>query len=371
MTLSKTARLVGASLFLLLPLSTTSETNNPILRRQTLQQDLCASVNTGSGDPLIDRYQSNGLCQDHCIEKDFAFAIVQYQSCWCSNVEPGKSSLGSVDEDCAAQCPGYPSESCGSRPGWYGYMRLVRQPTSTLAESTSSSRSSTTTMTTATSEATSPSASPTVSSTTSPATSPTTDETETVQSSATSSETPGPSASGVETITTGGTVRTVFVTPSSTADSDAADSDESSDGGSGLGTGAVVGIVIGVIGGVILLAAVGIFLYLRRRKQQKGDPGINNDKYEDHGGGSSAATPRLPNLVVTMGGPSSNADAGAEQRRSSRLMAVDPRMDPYAAPMYRNKSRESINTLHDDHDYSRKVTRPVLRATNPDPIDED
>lgn len=164
------------------------------------------------------------------------------------------------------------------------------------------------------------------------------------------------------------------MTPSSSADAGdgSSDADESSDGGgSDLSTGAVVGIVVGVIGAVILLAAIGVFFYLRRRKQQNADAGISNDKYEDHGGGSSAATPRLPNLVVTMGGSSSNPDAGADPRRSSRLMAVDPRMDPYAAPMYRNKSRESINTLHDEHDYSRKVTRPVLRATNPDPVEED
>ncbi|ROT40745.1 hypothetical protein SODALDRAFT_103978 [Sodiomyces alkalinus F11] len=182
---------------------------------------------------------------------------------------------------------------------------------------------------------------------------------------------PDPSASGVQTITTSGTVRTVFVTPSSPADSGSADPDESSDGGSGLATGAVVGIVIGVIGAVIVFAAVGVFFYIRRRKQLNADSDISNDKYENHGGGSSTPTPRLPKLVVTMNGSGANPESNGDQRRSSRLMAVDPRMDPYAAPMYRNKSRESVNTLHDEHDYSRKVTRPVLRATNPDPIDED
>jgi cell wall integrity and stress response component len=56
--------------------------------------------------------------------------------------------------------------------------------------------------------------------------------------------------------------------------------------------------------------------------------------------------------------------------RKSRLMPVDPRLDPFA-PVYQrgeNKSRESVNTMRDDHDYSRRVHQqaPILRATNPD-----
>jgi cell wall integrity and stress response component len=57
--------------------------------------------------------------------------------------------------------------------------------------------------------------------------------------------------------------------------------------------------------------------------------------------------------------------------RRSRLMPVDQRLDPFA-PLYQrgdgSKSRESINTIRDDQDYSRRVhqTGPILRATNPD-----
>jgi len=61
--------------------------------------------------------------------------------------------------------------------------------------------------------------------------------------------------------------------------------------------------------------------------------------------------------------------------RKSRLMPVDPRLDPFAAVYQRgdNKSRESINTIRDDHDYSRRVVAhpgPILRATNPDDPEE-
>lgn len=44
-------------------------------------------------------------------------------------------------------------------------------------------------------------------------------------------------------------------------------------------------------------------------------------------------------------------------------------MDPFKMGLYaRRKSHESINTVRDDHDYSRRVHQPkILRATNPDP----
>ncbi|KAM0462062.1 hypothetical protein ACHAO4_001255 [Trichoderma viride] len=47
---------------------------------------------------------------------------------------------------------------------------------------------------------------------------------------------------------------------------------------------------------------------------------------------------------------------------------IDPRMDPFKQGLYIRGSQESLNTLRDDHDYSRRIQRPpVLRATNPDP----
>ena len=56
-------------------------------------------------------------------------------------------------------------------------------------------------------------------------------------------------------------------------------------------------------------------------------------------------------------------------QRKSRLIPVDQRLDPFS-PVYQHnmsKSHESLNTIRDDHDYSRRVaSKPVLRATNPD-----
>jgi hypothetical protein len=57
-------------------------------------------------------------------------------------------------------------------------------------------------------------------------------------------------------------------------------------------------------------------------------------------------------------------------RRRSTLMPVDPRLDPFAKGIYRaeNKSHDSVNTIRDDQDYSRRIQDPprVLRAVNPD-----
>lgn len=178
------------------------------------------------------------------------------------------------------------------------------------------------------------------------------------------------------TVTADGTVRTVFVTPSqdpTEAANSGAASDQINSGSnsnSGLATGAVVGIVIGVIVAVLALAGALLFWFFRRRKQQKANA------YDEPGSsqrGSSAgmiSSSRNPEMVVTVDNQSDWVPNPNGEQRRSRLMAVDPRMDPNGRPMYmRNKSHESVNTLHDDQDYSRKVARPVLRATNPDPTE--
>lgn len=83
--------------------------------------------------PLVTNiYQSNGACRDSCAS-EYAFAVVQWQSCWCTNVAPGDTTSVS---DCGEDCPGYPSEKCGNRDsGLYGYIALNRSPTSTAGGS--------------------------------------------------------------------------------------------------------------------------------------------------------------------------------------------------------------------------------------------
>ncbi|OLN97528.1 Cell wall integrity and stress response component 4 [Colletotrichum chlorophyti] len=309
-----------------------------VLEPRQLKQTLCSSQNTASSSANLSIWQTNGLCSDFCTAKNAAFAIVQWQSCWCSDVAPATSSQAEVGEKCNAICPGYDIESCGSRPGWYGYLALAKNPIST-ADGGSSGGSSSTAPTTST------------------------------RTTQLTSTRPGTT---VQTVTADGTVRTIFITPTATGTEGATGASEvrPSDTASGNGpsTGAVVGIVVGVIAAVVALAGLGLFLFFRRRRQRQ----VENDKYDEpsHRGSSAGMTssPRNPEMVVTVDG--GRWDDASEQRRS-RLIAHDPRLDPVHRNMFiRNKSAESINTLRDDQDYSRKVHQPVLRAVNPDPNPE-
>ncbi|KAI8195570.1 Cell wall integrity and stress response component 4, partial [Colletotrichum sp. SAR 10_65] len=87
-----------------------------MLEPRQLKQTLCSSSNTASMSANLSIWQTNGLCSDFCRGKNFAFAIVQYQSCWCSDVAPAASSEADVEDKCNDICPGYDTEKCGSRP---------------------------------------------------------------------------------------------------------------------------------------------------------------------------------------------------------------------------------------------------------------
>lgn len=116
--------------------------------------EYCSDINTGSSmtaskhhlahlenktNFCIDYsiYQSLGRCHDTCLlpEYNTAFAIVQYQNCWCSNYAPGGDN-----ETCSQTCPGFPQENCGDlAQGLYGYLALGPKPSGTGAPSSSSS----------------------------------------------------------------------------------------------------------------------------------------------------------------------------------------------------------------------------------------
>ncbi|SPO05836.1 uncharacterized protein DNG_08523 [Cephalotrichum gorgonifer] len=250
---------------------------------QNVAADFCSTLNTASGDPTLSIYQTQGLCRQQCADK-YAFAIVNYQSCWCSNVEPAKSAK--VDDDeCDTKCPAY-SEWCGGKNERFGYLALGKLPEST--------------------------------------------------------QSPDPTSSTVSTITgPDGVERTVTITPSS-AENDSENPDTGGKKG-GLGGGAIGGIVGGILGVVVMALVAGFFIIKRRRSAE---------------GATGSADPRNSNSTAF----TEMKDGGGS--RNSRLMPADPRMDPYSGNLYiQRKSRESINTLHDEQDYSRRI----LRATNPDP----
>ncbi|PNY27287.1 Uncharacterized protein TCAP_02787 [Tolypocladium capitatum] len=273
---------------------------------------LCASINTADMARNISIYQSNGLCHDLCLQKNNAYAITQSNSCWCSDYTPAKGKQVN-NSDCNQPCPAYPIEQCGGN-GVFGYIAL----NNVLPSGTRSGPS--------------------------PTSKPSTDDA------------PNPTSSMVQTVTTGGTVRTVTITPTQTGDA-------SEDGGasgahSGLGTGAIVGIVVGIIAAVLALAGVALFVYFRRKKQKQ-------DDYRDDPSVRGSSSGMMGGRPEMSAAPVSPGSAG---NRNSTLQ-IDPRMDPFKQGLYaRNGSHESVNTLRDDHDYSRRIQQPkVLRAMNPDP----
>ncbi|TKA29739.1 hypothetical protein B0A50_03102 [Salinomyces thailandicus] len=99
-----------------------------------------------------DIYNSNLACSDQC-KANYAFAVVQYQNCWCTNYIPAdQQSIGSCNES----CPGYPDDNCGSeKAGLFGYIALSNvQPSGTAGAGSSSAASSAASSTTAPSTST-------------------------------------------------------------------------------------------------------------------------------------------------------------------------------------------------------------------------
>ncbi|KAI0206234.1 hypothetical protein F4808DRAFT_469420 [Astrocystis sublimbata] len=334
---------------------------------QSLSMEYCASFNTGSTPTNSSMYQSNGLCHDFCADKSFAFAVLQQFNCWCSDYVPAKSSQVDTGE-CNKICPGYKYESCGG-DDLYGYIALGVQPSGTAGEtsasetptSTSKAGQSTTTSEETTSTTTSVDDSPTTSS--SSASSPTSSPQTTEETTSATKNVPVITAEpthSIRTVTADGSVSletvTVIPTPAAGVGSGA---DTSGSKSTGPTAGAIAGIVIGVLGVIAILAGLAVFFYLQRKKQQREEE--LNSRPHSHLSGSVGvmSTPTTAMASVWDGDTSTG-------RRSSRLMPHDPRMDPFAVNIYsrfENKSRESINTLQDNQDYSRRV----LRTTNPDP----
>ncbi|UKZ94861.1 uncharacterized protein TrAFT101_009716 [Trichoderma asperellum] len=284
-----------------------------------IELNVCASFNTAQTPLNVSIYQTNGLCTQFCMKKNYAFSITQQNSCWCSNYYPDQGSV--VDtKKCNTPCPAWTPEDCGG-PGLFGYILLnevAPSGTSTAPASSTTGQSSST-------------------------------------SSSSASITPNPSSSGEQSSGSSGGLPKQTADPS--GDQTGTTSKKSK---SGLSTGAIVGIVVGIVGGLVVLAAA-LFWFLRRRRQ-------NQDEYRDdpsvRGSSSGMVGSVPPEMSINGGSPASPVAAA---NRNSTIQ-IDPRMDPFKQGLYIRGSHESLNTLRDDHDYSRRIQRPtVLRATNPDP----
>lgn len=304
----------------------------------------CSNDNTGSTDVFNWTWQSNGKCTEHCNSQGtFAFAVIQFKDCWCSNYIPAQQ----VDtSDCMVNCPGFPAEKCGDADkGLYIYIKLDGSPSGTQGGSQPTSARSAKLSTTL----------------------------KTVSSNA--NEQP---MTSTWVVTESGAVvtRTIIVAPTLSP----AMSGSSS---SGSNTGAIVG---GVVGGVLgLLAIVGavFFVLWRRRKQQREEQGqvdasgiTRNTSTMSKAGLLGHTTEKdtqyPPQIMTNFGsgsqksrydGESSTPNTGSE-RRYSQPLVIDSRLDPRAVLTFHgaNVSRESIGSIDDSRDYGRQ-----LNVRNPDP----
>ncbi|KAL6702586.1 hypothetical protein ACN47E_001343 [Coniothyrium glycines] len=328
----------------------------------------CSTQNTGSTDLFYWQWQSNGKCSDHCNALGtYAFAVIKYTDCWCSNYIPEQQTDTS---ECQVDCPGFPDNKCGDKDkGLYIYIKLAGSPSGTQGASkpTSASVSSNAIPLPSSTEG---SSSPEVTTDTEPS------STMTTRTSA-ANNAPATEDAPITTptvVTESGVVitRTVVVTPTSGAA-------RTNQGGSN--TGAIVGGAVGGVAGVLAIIGGILFLLWRRRKQQQeqGDgasdslAGIsrNVSTMSKAGllGGRREKEPQYPSPVVTSFGSQRSRRDGdsispitASDRRHSQPIMVDSRLNPRAVLTFHgNDSRESIGTIDDSRDYGRQ-----LNVVNPD-----
>jgi cell wall integrity and stress response component len=337
------------------------------------KQSYCSPQNTGNTDVYSWDWQSNGNCTNHCNDVGtYAFAIIQYKDCWCSNYIPRQQvNLNQCQKD----CPGFPSEKCGSADdNLFIYIQNSGQPSGTAGGSSSSKPTSTIV------------SSSTLRPTSTQATSSSQEVTSTKPSSTPqSSQSSENLETSVYVITQSGAVvtRTIIQTPSSNPSSSSAPV-RTGDGGGGSNIGAIVG---GAVGGVLgLLALIGglLFFLWRRRNQRRQAQDIgsggssggitrNTSTMSKAGllGGATDTEHQYPPRIAT-NFSTQNSRYGADQdsispisnRRNSQPLMIDSRLNPNAVLTFAgaNASRESVASLDDSRDYGRQ-----LNVRNPDP----
>jgi len=331
-----------------------------------------------------------GRCFDQC-NGGFAFAIVQDNNCWCSDYIPANQvSTG----DCNVACPGYPDDLCGnSAEGLYGYVKLSKAAAGTAGASSSPATTSTSsagrTSLSSTQELAIDETTPTpiVPIVYTPSSSFVSTSSQSQQSSSSPRSTPSPlpPTTSIQTITQGGStiVQIMTVTPTAPA---TANLPAQQRGSGGISGGLIAAAVVASILGVALIGAL-VWFFMRKRRRDNDD---HDEKYGDinddpsspsnlnrnistHSkaglldrGYNTAAAARMSRVSSTNGPEMSSTDGISpvtpnSERRSSRLVMYDQRLNPNALMVIDNGSRTSLNTLDDHRDYGRQ-----LKIMNPD-----
>ncbi|KAL5114587.1 hypothetical protein ACEQ8H_007556 [Pleosporales sp. CAS-2024a] len=308
----------------------------------------CSSQNTASTDVYTQTFMSNGNCTNHCRQEGaWAFAVIKYQDCYCSNYIPRDQQDMTK---CQVTCPGYGAEFCGNiDDGLFIYIENGT-PSGTASAPASAQRTS--------SSASSPG----------------------------SNHSPQSDApTQIRTVTISGGIVTQTIMPtvpsSSKATSSPAPASTDKDDDNALNVGAIAGGVAGgVIGFVAIAGGIIFFLWRRRKPQQEaqGDDhagGItrNTSTMSKAGllGGSREADYPIPSRIATNVSPM-NSRFGSDHesispvsnRRNSQPLVIDSRLNPNAVMTFAgsNRSRESVVSLDDSRDYGRQ-----LNVRNPDP----
>lgn len=186
--------------------------------------------------------------------------------------------------------------------------------------------------------------------------------------------------------TVGESVRTVTITPTSqpaAASAGVAPDTKEKSGGGGLGTGGAVGLAIGLIALFAMIGGAVFWFYKRKKRQNMEEEQARRNMDDSKRSSTSALRTDMTRSMsqhsrFVLGSNGQTVVGGfepvtptVEGSGSSRISAhglkpVDPRLDPFGVA-YGNRSRESLNTINDGHDYTRKI----LRTTNPDPDHDD
>lgn len=139
----------------------------------------------------------------------------------------------------------------------------------------------------------------------------------------------------------------------------------------GLSAGAAAGIAVAVVAAILFIGGTVAWWWFKRGRSGREKEGTGNSSSQRNSSAGMTAT--------SLAGEESESryyvgfEITAHSSRSwNMLMPVDPRLDPYANSIYNrgdNKSHDSVHTIRDEIDYSRKIQEPgrVLRATSPDP----
>ncbi|KAK8212392.1 hypothetical protein IWZ01DRAFT_264749 [Phyllosticta capitalensis] len=337
-----------------------------LAQAHALSQEYCSSQNTGAGN-FQDTYtfQSNGHCYNEC--EKYAFAIVQGKNCWCSNYAP------SAQEDvskCDTTCPGYGYESCGnSDDNLYGYIRADAPISGTVAASTAA-KTSAEPSSTQTSESTksSPSAAATTESS----------ESSSSESTLSTSIKSSSAITQVTVVTQGGNVITQTVTSVPGANDTSTGSGSSTK--ASVSGGQIAGAVIGGLAGIALIVGIATWFLLRHRRNAQA--GSEEDADGNHPPQRNVSTLSRTGLLKSAekdysatlppintrnsSNDPSDSMTPISERRNSRPLFHDQRLNPFPFMENDNGSHASIISIEDNRDYTR-----TLNVRNPDPPGRD